>query len=112
VPTYDYVCTACGQEVEVVHSLHGHGPSACSVCGGAMKRSFAPPTVHFKGSGWARKEKPGRSPAGGKPRTEAGAGETAGAGEPRTGAAAGETAGAGETGGGSSSEKKPSGEGR
>lgn len=56
MPTYDYVCTNCGHMVEVTHGVHLHGPSTCTECGGPMKKVFAPPTVHYKGSGWARKE--------------------------------------------------------
>jgi putative FmdB family regulatory protein len=64
MPTYDYVCSSCGHRTEVVHSIHGHGPSACPECGGPMKKAFAPPAVHFKGTGWARKEgSRGRAPA-------------------------------------------------
>ncbi len=57
MPTYDYVCTKCGHEMEVFHPVHGHGPSACPQCGGQMRKAFAPPAVVFKGTGWARKER-------------------------------------------------------
>jgi putative FmdB family regulatory protein len=59
MPTYDYVCADCGLEVEVVHSIHGHGPSTCTSCGGAMKKAIVASAVHFKGSGWARKDRSG-----------------------------------------------------
>jgi putative FmdB family regulatory protein len=88
VPTYDYVCTACGHEVEVVHPLHGSGPAECSVCGGAMKKSFAPPTVHFKGSGWARKERSSGRPPSGKPKSSSGPAEGHASGETSSGSAA------------------------
>jgi len=61
MPTYDYVCADCGLEIEVVHAIHGHGPSACSSCGGPMKKAIVASAVHFKGSGWARKERTGSS---------------------------------------------------
>ena len=57
MPTYDYICTACGHQMEVVHGIHGHGPEACPVCGGVMRKGFAAPAVHFKGSGWAKKDR-------------------------------------------------------
>ena len=57
MPYYDYVCANCGHEVEVMHSVHAEGPSACPKCGGPLKKTFAVPAVHFKGTGWARKEK-------------------------------------------------------
>ena len=57
MPTYDYVCSACGHRLEVVHGINGHGPEACPVCGGPMRKAFVVPTVHFKGSGWAKKDR-------------------------------------------------------
>ncbi len=57
MPTYDYRCTVCGHEIEVVHGVHGHGPEACPTCGGPMRKAFVVPAVHFKGSGWAKKDR-------------------------------------------------------
>jgi putative FmdB family regulatory protein len=57
MPYYDYVCANCGHEVEVMRSVHAEGPSTCPKCGGPLKKTFAVPAVHFKGTGWARKEK-------------------------------------------------------
>ena len=58
MPRYDYDCAACGRRFEVVLGVHDDGPSACALCGrGPVKKAFSPPTVHFKGSGWAKKER-------------------------------------------------------
>jgi putative FmdB family regulatory protein len=57
VPSYDYVCSACGHRMEVVHGIHGHGPETCPVCGGRMLKAVVAPAVHFKGSGWAKKDR-------------------------------------------------------
>ena len=57
MPTYDYVCTACGHEMEVVHSVHAEGPSGCPKCGARMRKAIVPLAVHFKGGGWARKDR-------------------------------------------------------
>ena len=43
--------------MEVVHGLHAEGPRECPVCGGPMAKAFAAPAVHFKGSGWAKKDR-------------------------------------------------------
>ena len=56
MPLYDYRCVACGREVEVMHSIHDDGPQACEACGGAMRKALSPPAIHFKGSGWAKKD--------------------------------------------------------
>ncbi len=56
MPLYDYRCTACGREVEVMHGIYDSGPSECQHCGGAMRKALSPPAIHFKGSGWAKKD--------------------------------------------------------
>jgi putative FmdB family regulatory protein len=56
VPTYDYRCTVCGREVEVVHGIHEPGPSTCEACGGSMRKALSSPAIHFRGGGWAKKD--------------------------------------------------------
>jgi putative FmdB family regulatory protein len=59
VPTYDYRCSSCGERVEIVHPIVGGPPDTCPSCGafGTLRKAFAPPTIHFKGTGWAKKER-------------------------------------------------------
>ncbi|HEY4633592.1 MAG TPA: zinc ribbon domain-containing protein [Candidatus Limnocylindrales bacterium] len=58
MPLYDYDCAACGRRFEVIHGVHADGPAACPLCGeGPVKKAFAAPAIHFKGSGWAKKER-------------------------------------------------------
>src|SRR6185503_4075882 len=72
MPIYDYSCSNCGQTTEVIHGIDSPGPRFCPVCGaeGTLRKAFAPPAVHFKGSGWAKKD---RSSSSGS-RTKAGTG--------------------------------------
>jgi putative FmdB family regulatory protein len=56
VPIYDYRCTVCGREVEVVHGIHDRGPAECASCGGAMRKALSTPAIHFRGGGWAKKD--------------------------------------------------------
>jgi putative FmdB family regulatory protein len=56
MPTYDYRCADCGLEVEVAHGIHDRGPSTCGSCGGVMRKAVSTPAIHFKGSGWAKKD--------------------------------------------------------
>ena len=56
MPRYDYRCQACGYEIEVVHGIDGSGPTTSEVCGGAMRKAMSTPAIHFKGSGWAKKD--------------------------------------------------------
>ena len=58
MPRYDYQCAACGRRFEVVHGITEDGPTTCPLCGeGPVRKAFAPPAIHFKGSGWAKKER-------------------------------------------------------
>jgi len=58
MPTYDYRCAACGHRFELAHGVHGAGPDACPSCGvGPVTKAITAPAVHFKGSGWAKKER-------------------------------------------------------
>jgi predicted nucleic acid-binding Zn ribbon protein len=72
--------------MEVVHGIHGHGPETCSVCGGRMRKAFVAPAVHFKGSGWAKKDrgavsstKAAKATAAGEEGPPGGAGSSGGA---------------------------------
>ena len=58
MPLYDYDCLACGRRIEVIHGVHAPGPSHCPNCGsGPLKKAIAAPAVHFKGSGWAKRDR-------------------------------------------------------
>jgi putative FmdB family regulatory protein len=74
MPTYDYVCHQCGHRFEVIHGVHAEGPLTCPNCGGGpVRKAFAAPAIHFKGSGWAKKDRGGsRSGSGSRKADEAG----------------------------------------
>jgi putative FmdB family regulatory protein len=58
MPTYDYECAACRRRFEVVHGVHAEGPTACPICGkGPVRKVITAANVHYKGSGWAKKER-------------------------------------------------------
>jgi putative FmdB family regulatory protein len=58
MPTYDYVCRACGHRTEVHHGLYVDGPTQCPNCHShALRKAIAAPAVVFKGSGWAKKDR-------------------------------------------------------
>jgi putative FmdB family regulatory protein len=86
VPIYDYSCTACGHVTEVIHGINDPAPRFCPSCGaeGTLKKAFATPAVHFKGSGWAKKDRkatsaPGKTPSSASKVTESSDGPGAGA---------------------------------
>ena len=58
MPAYDYDCAACGRRFEVIHGVHADGPTTCPLCGkGPVRKAISAAAVHYKGSGWAKKER-------------------------------------------------------
>lgn len=59
MPIYDYLCAACDHRADILHGLNDPGPNFCPSCGaeGTMRKQFAAPAIHFKGSGWAKKDR-------------------------------------------------------
>jgi putative FmdB family regulatory protein len=58
MPLYDYDCAACGRRFEVIHGLYETGPTTCPLCGkGPVRKAVTASAVHYKGSGWAKKER-------------------------------------------------------
>ncbi len=59
MPVYDYVCSACGRVTEVIHGINAEGPRFCPACGAeaTLRKGFTTPAVHFKGTGWAKKDR-------------------------------------------------------
>ncbi len=58
MPLYDYDCAACSRRFEVIHGVFADPPATCPLCGaGPVRKAIAAPTIHFKGSGWAKKER-------------------------------------------------------
>jgi putative FmdB family regulatory protein len=72
MPAYDYLCAACGRRFEVIHGVHADSPTACPFCGkGPVRKAISAPTVHYKGSGWAKKERRATvAPGGSKASTD------------------------------------------
>jgi putative FmdB family regulatory protein len=58
MPLYDYDCAACGRRFEAIHGVHEDSPASCPLCGsGPVRKAISAPAFHFKGSGWAKKER-------------------------------------------------------
>lgn len=68
MPLYDYRCKECDRVVEVMHGIHESGPETCETCGGAMRKLLSTPAIHFKGSGWAKKDAAAASAKKAKPK--------------------------------------------
>ncbi len=56
MPTYQYVCTECGEPLEAVQSFTDDALTTCPVCGGQLRKVFSAVGVVFKGSGFYRND--------------------------------------------------------
>ena len=85
VPIYDYVCSNCSTRTEFIHGIDAPAPRFCPACGaeGTLRKAFVPPVVHFKGSGWAKKDRSSAS----RTRTKAAAASETGGASSSDGAA-------------------------
>jgi putative FmdB family regulatory protein len=54
MPTYQYRCTECGEELEAVQKFSDAPLTACLNCGGPLRKVFNAVSVVFKGSGFYR----------------------------------------------------------
>jgi len=72
MPAYDYDCAACGRRFEVIHGVHADPPTSCPLCGkGPIRKAISAAAVHYKGSGWAKKERRASASSASKASTEA-----------------------------------------
>ncbi len=56
MPTYEYVCTDCGSDLEAVQSFSAPSLTDCPTCGGKLRKRFGAVGVVFKGSGFYRND--------------------------------------------------------
>jgi putative FmdB family regulatory protein len=56
MPTYQYACTSCGEELEVVQKFTDDPLTVCPSCSGALRKVFTAVGVVFKGSGFYRND--------------------------------------------------------
>ncbi len=120
MPIYDYLCTTCDHRADILHGINDPGPTFCPSCGaeGKMRKQFAAPAIHFKGSGWAKKDRGGSSMTKSAAKTGDGDGGSSSGGSSGSKGASGESSGGGSSGssgsgdsGSSSSSSSSSGSG-
>jgi putative FmdB family regulatory protein len=98
VPTYQYACTTCGEQVEAVQRFSDDPLTVCPACGGSLRKVFSPVGIVFKGSGFYRTDS----------RKAAAKAEDSGAKAEDSGAKAAKSNGSSGSGEGSSEGKKDS----
>ena len=108
MPTYQYACTSCGEQLEVVQKFTDDALTVCPACAGRLRKVFSAVGVVFKGSGFYRTDSRAKEPVGSG---NGGSGSAAGGeGSPSgNGSATGRSKNGGtSTDGGSGSTKKES----
>jgi len=63
MPTYQYLCTECGHEFEVVQSFSDDAISACEKCQGVVRKVYNSVGIVFKGSGFYKTDSRGSTSA-------------------------------------------------
>lgn len=54
MPTYQYACTECGAQMEVVQSFSDDALTVCPECEGRLRKVYSAVGIVFKGSGFYR----------------------------------------------------------
>lgn len=61
MPTYQYACTECREELEAVQTFTDAPLTECPACGGRLRKVYSAVGVVFKGSGFYKNDS--RAPA-------------------------------------------------
>ena len=64
MPTYQYACVDCGEELEAVQKFSDDPLTECPNCGGKLRKVFSAVGVVFKGSGFYRNDSRSASTGG------------------------------------------------
>jgi len=64
MPTYQYRCTDCGEDLEAVQKFSDAPLTVCPSCGGHLRKVFNAVGVVFKGSGFYRTDSRNGSKSG------------------------------------------------
>jgi len=52
MPLYEYECTACGHQFEVIRKFSDPPEDKCPKCGSPVRKLQSAPAFQFKGTGW------------------------------------------------------------
>jgi putative FmdB family regulatory protein len=70
MPTYQYRCTECDAELEVVQKFSDDALTVCPECDGRLRKVYNAVGVVFKGSGFYATDNRPKKHGTGKPKTE------------------------------------------
>ncbi|WTD51890.1 FmdB family transcriptional regulator [Streptosporangium sp. NBC_01639] len=54
MPTYQYACSECGNEFDIVQKFSDDALTECPKCAGSLRKVFSAVGIVFKGSGFYR----------------------------------------------------------
>lgn len=103
MPTYQYRCRDCGEDLEVVQSFTDDALTTCPTCEGSLKKVFSAVGISFKGSGFYKTDSRAGS---GKKETAAG---DSGSSTASSGSSSGSSSGGKDGGSSSGSSSSSSG---
>ena len=64
MPTYEYRCRDCGEDLEVYQSFTEDALTVCPACGGSLRKLFGNVGISFKGTGFYKNDHGSRSSPG------------------------------------------------
>ena len=56
MPTYEYRCTSCGDQFEIVQSFKDTSLTACDKCQGVLRKVYGNVGISFKGTGFYKND--------------------------------------------------------
>jgi putative FmdB family regulatory protein len=59
MPTYEYTCRTCGEQLEAVQAFTDDALTVCPNCGGELRKVFGSVGIVFKGSGFYKTDSRG-----------------------------------------------------
>ncbi|MFC7528020.1 FmdB family zinc ribbon protein [Actinoplanes sp. GCM10030250] len=83
MPTYQYACTECGEQLEAVQSFSDPALTECPNCQGKLRKVFNSVGIVFKGSGFYRNDSRSGNVSAEKPAgaSESGSGSSSNSGD-------------------------------
>lgn len=108
MPTYEYRCKDCGEQLEVVQSFSDDPLTQCPRCSGTLRKVFYTPGISFKGSGFYKNDS--RAASSTSASSSSGNGSSSSSEGPSSGGGSSSSSeGSSGSGGSSSSTSSPAG---
>ncbi|MBB4917753.1 FmdB family zinc ribbon protein [Streptosporangium saharense] len=85
MPTYQYACSACGNEFDIVQKFSDDALTECPTCAGELRKVFSAVGIVFKGSGFYRTDSRSSSSSTVSSNTSSTSGSSGSSGESKSG---------------------------